>query len=126
MEFGLHRRRISAVVEPFSDPSPNPPETLLNTVLPRFRRQVGRGKVGAIARCEDCLMNRTPGKCKKVTLDWHADHDVYKKHQFNEIQLQGDTGVKLPSRNKFKDFRDLQCTMKATWKNMATTQQIRN
>lgn len=53
--------------------------------LPRFRYQVGWKKVEVIARGEDYLMNRTPGNCKKVTQDWHADHDVYKKHQFNEI-----------------------------------------
>lgn len=47
-------------------------------------------KVDATARREGYLMNRTPGNCKKVTLDWHADHDVYKKHQFDAISGGGD------------------------------------
>lgn len=29
-------------------------------------------------------MNYAPDHRKKVTLDWHADHDVYIEHQFNE------------------------------------------
>lgn len=85
MELGFqHRRRISAVVGLSWDPSPNPPENPLRTALPRFHRPppLGRGKVEAIARREDFSLNRTPGNCKKVTLDWHVDHDVYKKHQF--------------------------------------------
>jgi hypothetical protein len=43
-------------------------------------------KADATARWEDYLMNRTPDNCKKVILGWHADYDVYKKHQFDEIK----------------------------------------
>ena len=77
-----HQRRVWAACNPFSDLSPNPPENPLRQALPHFRRRPGRGKVGLIARQEDFLLDRTPGNCKKVTLDWHVEHDVYKKHQF--------------------------------------------
>lgn len=76
-----HQRRLSTACDPFSDLNPNPPENPLRQALPHFRRRLGRGKVGLIAR-QDFLLDRTPGNCKKVTLDWHVDHDVYKKHQF--------------------------------------------
>lgn len=79
MKLGVqHHSRTLIVVDPFSDLSPNLPRNPLRKTLPHFRRLLGRGKVGVIARWEDFLLDRTPGNCKKVTLDWPVDHDVYK------------------------------------------------
>ncbi len=80
---------VSALLGSFSAPSPDLRPHVLNLVPPRFRRQ-GRREV--IAPWEDDLMNRTPGNCKKVNLDEHADHDVYKNISSMEINDRGDQG----------------------------------